>query len=169
MVKKNPVARMQAVALPIIHCRPIGKYLRHTIRTPRPKGRSLRLRHLLHFAEHFAARGLVKPCLNTSLPNCFQNPDRPDASNIGGILRNIETDTNVALRAQMVDLVRLQFIKKLHQMDRISQITVVKKEPDSVHVWILVQMVNSRSVEGAGPANDSMHLIHFIKQKIREI
>jgi hypothetical protein len=75
----------------------------------------------------------------------------------------------VALRAQMVDLVRLQLIKKLHQVDRISQITVMKKEPDSVHVRILVQVVNSRCVEGAGPTNDSMHLIPFTKQKIREV
>jgi hypothetical protein len=69
----------------------------------------------------------------------------------------------------MIDLIRLQTIEELHQTTRVRQITVMQKEPDPVDVRVLIQVVDSRCVEGAGPTDDPVHLIPFAKQKIREV
>ena len=55
MVEQNSVARVQTVALTIIHRRPIGKNLGHTVRAAGPEWRLFTLRNLLRFTEHFAA------------------------------------------------------------------------------------------------------------------
>src|SRR6476659_2162528 len=90
MVEQNAVAGAKAVALAIVNGRPICKNLCHAVRTPRPKWRLLSLRRLLSLAEHFAARRLIKARAQSGFADCLQNPNRADAGDVGGVLRNIE-------------------------------------------------------------------------------
>ena len=60
VVEEDAVARSQPVALAVIHRRPIREHFGHAVGTARPERRRFCLRHLLNFAEHFAARCLVK-------------------------------------------------------------------------------------------------------------
>jgi hypothetical protein len=59
----------------------------------------------------------------------------------------------------MINLVGLEAINELHQVHRIGQVAIVKKQFYPVHVWILVKMIDPRSIEGAGPADDPVHFI----------
>ena len=61
-----------------------------------------------------------------------------------GVFRNVEADAHVALRAEMIDLVRLQFVNQLHQIHRIAQVAVVQEQPDAVDVRIGVEMIDAR-------------------------
>src|SRR4029434_4416771 len=102
VVEKDPVTRTKAVTFAIIHRCPIGENLRHTIWTARPERRLLRLRHLQHLAEHFAARSLIKTGTDAGLANRFQDSNRAEASDIRGVFRNVEADPHMALRREMV-------------------------------------------------------------------
>src|SRR5207247_2946730 len=103
-------------------------------------------------AKNFAARRLIKTRTQSDFADCFQNANGPDASDIGSVLRNIEAHAHVALRAQMIDLVRLQFVKKLHKIHRVAEVPVMQQHSHNGYVWISVTMINSRGVNRAGEA-----------------
>ena len=116
VIEENAIAGIETIAFAIVHRRPIGKNLCHAIRTARPKRRTFGLRNFLRFAEHLAARGLVKTRSDSSFANCLQNTDRSNTSDISRVFGNIETDSDVALRAEMINLVRLQVVEQFHQV-----------------------------------------------------
>src|SRR5262249_15511451 len=59
--------------------------------------------------------------------------------------------------------------KKLHQIHRIAEISVVEEHSDAVHVRICVEMINARSVKGARAANDPVDFVVVLEQQISEI
>src|SRR5436853_2979398 len=163
VIKKNAVAGVEPVAFAIVHRRPVGKNLGNAVGAARPERRALGLRNLLRLAIHLAAGSLVKARANTGLPNRFQNANRSDASHIGGIFRNIETHAHMALRAEMVNLIRLQIIKQFHQINGISQIAVMEKKSDAVNVRVDIKMIDAGGVEGAGAPDYSVNLVAFFQ------
>ena len=69
----------------------------------------------------------------------------------------------------MINFVRLQFVKQLHEIDRVAQIAVVQKHPNAVDVRIGVKMIDARSVEGARAPDDPVHFVAFPEQEIGKI
>jgi len=49
----------------------------------------------------------------------------------------------MALRAQMINFIRLQFVKKLHQIHRVAEVPVMQKHSNAVDVGISVKMVDA--------------------------
>ena len=49
----------------------------------------------------------------------------------------------MALRAEMINLVWLQFVKKFHQIHRVAQVPLMQKHSDSVDVGIGVKMIDA--------------------------
>ena len=82
------------------------------------------------------------------------------------VFRNIEADTHVALRCEMVDLVRLQRVEQLHQVYRIGQIAVMQEESHPIDMRISVKMIDPRSVEGAGAPDYPMDFVAFFEKKV---
>src|SRR5437588_8139815 len=169
VVEQNAVASIQTIAFAIVHRRPIGKNLRHSIGTARPKRRAFGLRNLLRFAEHLAAGGLVKTRSDSGFTNCLQNTNRPHASDIRRVLGNVETHADMALGAEMIDLVRLQIVQQFHQIYRVGEITVVQETSNAVNVRIGVKMIDAGSVKRTRAADNPMHFITFRNQEIGKI
>ena len=67
----------------------------------------------------------------------------------------------MALRRQIVDLVRLEIIDELGHMDGIGKIAIVKKELFPVDLRICIEMVDTPCSEGAGPPDDAVDFIAF--------
>jgi len=57
-------------------------------------------------AEHLGAAGLVKAAVQPDHADGFQQPGRAHAGGVAGVLRLVEADTHVTLRAEVVHLVR---------------------------------------------------------------
>ena len=114
VVEENAVAGVESIAFAIVYRRPIGKNFRNPIGASRPEWCLFGLRDFLRLAEHFAARSLVKSRANSGFTNRLQDSNRSDASHIGGVFGNVEADAHVALRAEMINFVRLQIVKQLH-------------------------------------------------------
>ena len=169
MIKQDAVAGVEAIAFAVIYRCPVGKNLRDAIRAARPERCLFRLRHLLRLAIHLAARGLVKMGANSGFADRFQNADRSYAGNVGGVFGNIETDTDVALRAEMIDFIRFQIVEQFHQINRVRQIAVMEEQPDPVDVRVNIKMIDARGVECAGAADNSVHLVAFFDQQIGQI
>ena len=80
------------------------------------KRRRLALRHFVNFAEHLRAACLVEPRLHARLANRFENADSAEAGYVRGVFGNVETNSDVALRGQMVNLVRLNPVKQFDEI-----------------------------------------------------
>jgi hypothetical protein len=64
----------------------------------------------------------------------------------------------------VVNLVGFQLVDQFDEMDGISQVPIVKEKLHPVNVRILIQMVDSVGIEGAGTPDDAVNLIAFLQQ-----
>ena len=71
--------------------------------------------------------------------------------------------------AEMINLVRLQFVDQLHQIDRIAQVAVVQEQPDAVDMRIGIKVIDARRVERAGAPNDAVNFVAFFEEQISEV
>ena len=78
---------------------------------------------------------------------------------------NVEADPDVALRAEVVDLVRLEFVDQFDQIDRVGQVAVVKEKLHAIDVRILVQVIDAIGVEGARAADDPVDLVTLASKR----
>src|SRR5205823_5469823 len=136
VIEQNAVAGVEAIAFAVIYRCPVGENLGHTVGTARPEGGLFRLRDFLRLAIHLAARGLVKARSNSGFANGFQNADRSHTGDVGGVFRNIETDTDVALRTEMINFIRYQIVEQLYQINRIGQIAVMQEQANAVDMRV---------------------------------
>ena len=99
----------RARTLPVIHCDPIGIKLRHCIGGSGVERRRFPLGSLLDEAIEFGGGRLIEArfLFEAEEPNGFEQSERSYPIDIGGIFRGFETDRDVALRAEVVDFVRL--------------------------------------------------------------
>jgi hypothetical protein len=65
----------------------------------------------------------------------------------------------MALRAKIIDFIRLQLVEELHESDGISQVPVMQEQVYPIHVRILIEMINPRGVKGAGSSDDSVDFV----------
>ena len=127
---------METIAFAIVHRRPVGENFRDAVGTARPERSPLGLWNFLRLAIHLAARGLVKTRANSGFANRFQNADRSDAGDVGGVFGNIKTDTDVALRSEVINFVRFQIVEQFHQINGVSQIAIMQKQANAIDVRI---------------------------------
>jgi hypothetical protein len=64
----------------------------------------------------------------------------------------------------VIDLLRFELIDQFHEVDGIGQVAIVKEKLHPVNVRILIKMVDSVGIKGAGPPNYTMDLIALLQQ-----
>ena len=169
VIEQNPVRRMQAIALPVVHRDPVGVDLRRRVGASRIKRGGLFLRNLLHQSVHLGTRSLIKSGLRSHLPHRIQQPDRSQPRHISRKFRNIETHPHMALRRQIVNLVRFRLPENFDHRTRIAQIPEVQKDLGPLFVPIPIDPIQPLRVEAGRSADNSMHLIPLLKQKLRKV
>jgi hypothetical protein len=75
----------------------------------------------------------------------------------------------MALRCQVVDLVRLHLLNDPDQVGGIGQVAVVQPHVHRALMRILIQVIDSIGIEGRRPALDAVHLVAFAEQQLRQI
>ena len=111
MIEQNPVHAEQPVSLAIVHHHPERVDLRRAVRTSRIKRRDLRLRRFRCLSEHLGGRGLINLRPDLQLSNCFQQTRAPKSRDVAGVFGRVERNLDVALRAEVVDLVGIDEAK----------------------------------------------------------
>jgi len=119
------------------------------------------LRSLCHLTKHFAAGGLVEFRLDTRRADCFQYAGGAKRRNIGCVLGDVKTCSNVALSAQMIDFIGPDLRKKRNETGGISEIGKVQKETRVAIVPVREDRVDTGSVETTRAALEAMHLVAF--------
>src|SRR5437763_1170051 len=106
MVEEDSIAGEQIVALTEVHRDPVRVDLGYAIRAAGMEGGGLPLRDFRNLAEHLRAAGLIEPGLQLDLPDRLQDSHRPHAGNVARIFRYVEAHPHMALRGEVVYLVR---------------------------------------------------------------
>ena len=63
------------------------------------------------------------------IPDCFQKPQRPSTRYIGCVLGLIERDSDMRLRSEIVDFIRLHHFDDVPQTRSIRNIPGMEKQP----------------------------------------
>ena len=88
---------------------------------------------------------------------------------LNGVGRRVERDADVALRAQVVDLVGLNVEHQVGQVLSIGQVTVMQKQFRTGFVRIPVDVVDPHGVEAAAAADDPVNFVAFFQQQFCQI
>ena len=67
-------------------------------------------------AEHLARGGLVEARLDAGSADGLQQAEGAGGSDVGGVFGNLEADPHVALRGEVVDLVRTDVVQQLQRL-----------------------------------------------------
>ena len=75
----------------------------------------------------------------------------------------------MALRRQIIDLVRAYLLDYPDQVGGIGQVTVMQRHAHTRFVRVLVEMIYSISIERGGTTLDTMHFIVFSQKQLGQI
>src|SRR5262249_28934895 len=128
VVEENAGRRADAIALAIVHGRPVSKQLGDAIGAAWIKRRRLVLGDRLRLAEHLRGRGLEEPHRRHDLADRLENAQRADRGRLGGIKRLLERQPDKALPREVVDLVRLYPLENAHDVGQLGEIEVDELE-----------------------------------------
>ena len=168
MVKEDPVTGEEVVSLPVVYRNPVRINLGRRIGTPRIE-RGLFILRRGRGAEHLGGGCLVKLCLYAASSDGLKNPHCAKGCNIAGILRDLKTDHDMTLGAKVIDLVRFDIVDDLRHLPRVGEVSIMEKESCPCLMGIDIDVIDPPRVKGAGPPDDTMHLITLGKQQLRQV
>ena len=171
MVEQDAVAGVHAVGLAVIHHDPVGVELGHGVGAARVEGRGFLLGDFLHQAIQLGCAGLVEAgfFLQPEDADGFEQAQRAQAVHVGGVFRAFKANSYVALRTQVVDLVRLGFLHDADQVAAVAEVAVVQVKAGVVNVRVLVDVVHALGVELAAAALDAVHDVALFQQQLGEV
>ena len=171
VVEQDPVAGVDAVGLAVVDGDPVGVELGDAVGTAGMERRRLGLRGLGDPAEQLAGRRLVEAggFLEAEEADSLEQPQRADCVDIRRVLGHLETDGDVGLGAEVVDLVRANFTHQLGQVVGVAQVAVVQLQLAALGVRVLVDAVDAPGVERGRAADDAVDLVALAEQELREV
>ena len=158
VVEQDTVAGEELMAFAINARHPVGINLCYSVGAARLKRSGFALRGR-RGAKHFRARSLVKSSFAAAAANRLKKACGSRASNIAGVFRHIETDTHVALRSEMVNLVGSVTIDQIQEPLAAGEVPVMKEELGSRLIGIFVDVVNSLSMKSAGATDNAVYFV----------
>ena len=75
----------------------------------------------------------------------------------------------MALRSQIINLIRTEIVEQFCHLGGVGQITIVEKEPRAIDVRIRVEMIDPAGIERRSAANDAMNFISFPQEEFCEV
>ena len=169
VVEQDAVDGEEAVRLAVVDRHPVGVDLRGGVRAARVERRRLVLGHLLRAAEHLRGRRLVDPRPDLQLADRLEQAHGAEAGDLARVLRHVEGDLDVALRAEVVDLVRVDQAQRAVERGRVGQVPVVQDQPPAGGVRVLVDVVDPPGVEGRGAPDQAVDLVALVEQELGQV
>jgi hypothetical protein len=101
----------------------------------------------VHLAIELARRCLVKARFEPDSAHRLENANRTKPGDFGGVFGDIEAHTHVALRPEVVHLVRAKISEDGGQRRSVVQVAVLQLEMGPLLVGIAVEMLEASRVE----------------------
>jgi len=168
VVEENSVAGEKAVALAVISDHPVGVDFGGAVGAAGVEGRGFILGRGRR-PEHLAARGLVKAGFDAAPAEGLEEARRSQRSDVPGVFGEVEAHADVALGAEMVDLIGPEVVDEIGHLLGIGQVAIVEKEPDIRKMRIFIEMVDPAAVEATGTANEAVDFVALMKKKFGKI
>ena len=162
VVEKDPRDREQVVGLPVVDRHPVRVELGRAVRRARVEGGALVLRRRGR-AEHLRGRRLVVAAVDPGRADRLEQPQGAGAVGRRGVLRHLEGDLDVALRAEVVDLVGLDGVDQVDQAHAVGQVAVVQVQVGAVDV------VDPAAVDRRGAPDQAVDLVALPQQQLGEV
>jgi hypothetical protein len=152
-----------AVALAIVDSDVVREHFGAGVRAAGVKSRVLVLPRR-HGAEHLAGGGLVETAPDPRFADAFQEAQCSVGRHIGGVLRNVKAHPSVALRGEVVNLVRTEIVQEFSKAAGIGHVGEV--QPKAVAVLVsrsVLQLLDRRfrpwtsTHSGGGIRRDMSH------------
>ena len=128
--------------------------------------RILVLRHFLDLTVQFGGRCLVDPAGpgKPALADSLQDTEDTRRIDVRRVLRRVEAHLHMALRGQIIDLVRTHLGDDLDQAHRIPHVRVMQME-----VRTALEMGDALPEIDGTPADDTMHVIPLFQEEFRQV
>src|SRR5208282_6086716 len=101
--------------------------------------------------------------------NRFEQSHRPKSGDVARVFRHIKAHAHVALRREMVKLIRRKAVNQIQDPLRAGKIAMMQEEPRARLIWILINVVDPLRIKRARPADDSVNFVSFRKKQFGEI
>ena len=93
------------------------------------------------------------------IPHRLEQAQRRQPDDIRRVLRHLERHFDMALRAKIIDFVRLYLLDDPAQHGAIGQVAVVQDQGVPPVMRIVVQMIDPIRIEEAGAADQAVYFI----------
>ncbi len=170
VVEEDAAGDEHPVGLAVVLTELVGEDLGAGVGAARLERRRLALRRRCP-AEHLAGRRLVEAhaLVEARLADRLQQAQRPQRHRRGGVLGDVEADADVALRAEVVDLVGLHGAQRAVQRAGVVEIAVDQTQAVVGDVRVLVDAIEPLGVERARAADDAVDLVTLFEQQLGQV
>lgn len=103
------------------------------------------------------------------IPDRLKEAKGAYGGHVGGVGGLIKADSHMALRGEVVDLMRIDLADQAGQAVAVGHVSVVQREGAIERVDILVEVVDPFGAEGAGPPDEPVNLIALGKKQFRQV
>jgi len=126
---------------------------------------------LTHLTIKLRGGGLVElgEVNQATRANSIQQTKSANTIGLGGVLRHLEGHSDVRHGSKIVHLVGFDFAHDVEKIGGVTKITIVKEKLQSSLMSISVKVVDTRSVEGRGPSDDTVNFVTLGKKKLSQV
>src|SRR5438105_13771632 len=99
----------------------------------------------------------------------IEQPQRPQRVDVARVLGRLEADLDVALRPEVVDLLRPHLVDQPRQPGGVGHVAVVEDQAKVGLVWVLVEVIDAARVDGGRAPDQPGNLIALLDQELSEV
>ena len=168
MVKEYARGGMEAIAFAVIDSEGVGEELGATVGAAWVENGGFGLRRR-GGAVHLAGGGLVEAAVQPGAMNGFEEAKCAHADGITGILGDFKADLDVALSAEVVDLVGADVIEQAGEGSAVGKVSVMEEESGASRMDVLVEVIVAIGIEAGGAAFQAVYLVTFFEKEFGEV
>ncbi len=99
----------------------------------------------------------------------FDQAQGAERHHLGSVFGNVERDLDVALRAEVIDLVGIDRLEHPAQPGAVGHIAIMQAQPGAGEMRIVVEVIDAVGIEQARPPHQAMHLIALGQQQLGQV
>ena len=169
VVEEDAVAGKDVVGFAVLDGHVMGEDLGDSVGAARVEGCPLGLGDFLDEAEHLGGSGLVELDGVIGPVQGFEDAKVPHGDGIGGVFGHLKGDGDVALGAEVVDLIRFDAVDHAGEAHRVGEIAEVQGQRQGLLVGIAVDVLDAAGIETARTTDDAVDLVALGEKEFREV
>lgn len=172
MIEQDAIGDEQAIGLAIVRCEVVGSDLADGIGAAGLEWSRFGLRRRCA-AVHLRRSRLVDLDRTAAgrdvMASRFQKTQRPGTDDVGGVFRLIERDSDMALGAEVIDLVRRDPVDDRAEPAGIRKVAVMEKETGALVVGIEGVGLDPGGIDAGGAPDDAVNLIPLGEKQFGQV